>query len=347
MPQSTPSTASVHTRSSPLRWKILPGAELTAYELELLTGQQIPQALKLRLIQEGQDRLIELEPPLQGESLLRLDGRGKRRQDLGIFRILSILEAFQDAEERLLRPSFDYLSLDSIFLYKDKLTLPLLPLGPGQALRLPAQQIYPEFWSAWAEFYRVQKELAALGRRVAGPGQYKKLARLFQEALTSFSYQRASLQASRPLRWQDPASTQEVTCPPGEGVGAELFYLGPDYQPGPKKKRLALILGQEFILGRDPAFADLCFRDPWMGRQHARFIRQSGYFYLEDLASLNGTFVDGRRLLRHENLLLPDSCELRLGKTRLGFQVLGTSPTWCQRAGHPRHPSQAQYRLGH
>lgn len=345
---SSPSPAfAARARSGPPCWKILPGADLTAYELELLAGQHIPQALKLRLVQDGPDRLITVEPPLQGECLLRLDGRGKRQQDLGLFRILSILEVFQDAEERLLRPSFDYLSLDSIYLYKGKLTLPILPLGPGQALRLPAQQIYSEFWSAWAEFYQVQKELAELGRRLAGPGQYRKLAKLFQEALANSSYQAGRFRGTKPLRWQDPCSTQELACPPGEGSGAELFYLGPDDRPGPQKKRLALILGQEFILGRDPAFADLCFHDPWIGRQHARFIRESGYFYLEDLASLNGTFVDGRRLLRHENLLLPDRCDLRLGKTHLGFQVLGTQPTWYQRAGHPHHLSQAQYRPGH
>lgn len=333
----------------PHRWKILPGVQLASYELELLADQQIPQALRVRLVEVGQDRYLDLEPPPQAISLLELDGRGRRQQDLGLFRLLRILEAFQDAEERLLRPNFDYLSLDSIYLRQDQLYLPILPLGPGQAIRLVDRERggYLDFWSAWGAFYGVQTALGELGRKLAGPGQYKKLKRLFQEALQRSTYRAGSLGRPRKTPWKDPSTTQELACPPGESLAAELYYLGPDYRPGFQKKRLALILGQEFVIGRDPAFADLCFHDPWMGRQQARFLRQAGYFYLEDLASLNGTFVDGRRLLRHESLLLPDCCELRLGKTRLGFQVLGSQATWSQRAGH-RHPrGQGQYRLDH
>lgn len=331
----------------PLRWKILPGADLVAYELELLTDQQLPPALRLQLLPGEEGKILELTPPPQGRSLIQLDGAGPRQQDLGLFRILSILEAFQLAEERLLRPSFDYVSLDSIFLDQARLSLPILPVGPKQAIRLPAQQIYPEFWASWADFYQVQQELAELGRRLAGPGQYRHLQNLLREALSRSGYPSRGEQKNLSSFGQDPSYTEELPRLAGEDQVAELCFPPSARRPGQKKQRLALIVGQEFILGRDPAFADLCFHDPWLGRQHARILRQGGYFYLEDLASLNGTFVDGRRLLRHESLLLPDYCTLSLGKTRLTFQVLGSRTTWYQRDGLPHRPGPAQYRLGH
>lgn len=60
-----------------------------------------------------------------------------------------------------------------------------------------------------------------------------------------------------------------------------------------------------------------------VSRRHARIIRHSGQYFIEDLGSTNGTFVNrGRRLLPGKRHLLQDGDEIIVGKTFLKFQVL-------------------------
>jgi pSer/pThr/pTyr-binding forkhead associated (FHA) protein len=59
----------------------------------------------------------------------------------------------------------------------------------------------------------------------------------------------------------------------------------------------------EFIIGRDVR-CDAYIADDSVSRQHARILRKEDAFILEDLGSINGTFLDGVPIL---------SCTLRDG----------------------------------
>src|ERR1700739_1633907 len=52
---------------------------------------------------------------------------------------------------------------------------------------------------------------------------------------------------------------------------------------------------EAFILGRDPQ-CDQPLDDPLVSWHHARITRSGNTIYVEDLSSLNGTFVDGVRV---------------------------------------------------
>jgi hypothetical protein len=60
-----------------------------------------------------------------------------------------------------------------------------------------------------------------------------------------------------------------------------------------------------------------------VSRRHARIINQNGQFYIEDLGSTNGTFINrGRRLLPGHRQMLQSGDEIIVGKTFLKFQIL-------------------------
>ena len=64
-------------------------------------------------------------------------------------------------------------------------------------------------------------------------------------------------------------------------------------------------------------------QDAKVSRRHAKILRKNGYYFIEDLGSTNGTYVNrGRRLLPGTAQALKDGDEVIVGKTFLRFKVL-------------------------
>lgn len=62
--------------------------------------------------------------------------------------------------------------------------------------------------------------------------------------------------------------------------------------------------------------------DAKVSRRHARIVRRNGMYFVEDLGSTNGTYVNrGRRLLPGNPQSLNDGDEVIVGKTFLRFQI--------------------------
>ncbi len=68
-------------------------------------------------------------------------------------------------------------------------------------------------------------------------------------------------------------------------------------------------------IGRSP-HSDLFLDDVTVSRHHARIIRDDEGYLVEDLNSLNGTYVNRKRIERHR---LTDGDELQIGKFKLAF----------------------------
>jgi pSer/pThr/pTyr-binding forkhead associated (FHA) protein len=73
--------------------------------------------------------------------------------------------------------------------------------------------------------------------------------------------------------------------------------------------------GERTTIGRSPE-CDIFLDDVTVSRRHAVLRRADDGFTIEDLGSLNGTFVNRRRI---ESAKLADGDELQIGKYRLTF----------------------------
>jgi pSer/pThr/pTyr-binding forkhead associated (FHA) protein len=72
---------------------------------------------------------------------------------------------------------------------------------------------------------------------------------------------------------------------------AKIFFVGLDGT----EKSYRLQTHRPFTVGRDPG-NDIILRDPKVSRHHAEIVFERGFFVLHDLASANGTYVNGKRI---------------------------------------------------
>jgi FHA domain len=98
-------------------------------------------------------------------------------------------------------------------------------------------------------------------------------------------------------------------------IGVLSPLLGSDLDP-------VYLTGATVSIGRDEA-ATVQLRDPLISRQHARITRDGDAFRVEDLGSINGTFVDGVPVVTCQ---LHDGDTLQVGQTLFYFDRLYVRP---------------------
>lgn len=73
--------------------------------------------------------------------------------------------------------------------------------------------------------------------------------------------------------------------------------------------------GERFTIGRSPD-SDVFLDDVTVSRAHAVVVRRADGLHIDDLGSLNGTYVNRRRIESHR---LEDGDELQVGKYKLTY----------------------------
>jgi hypothetical protein len=73
--------------------------------------------------------------------------------------------------------------------------------------------------------------------------------------------------------------------------------------------------GERTVIGRSPD-CDIFLDDVTVSRKHALLVNEGGRFRIEDQGSLNGTFVNKKRI---DSAPLANGDELQIGKYRLAF----------------------------
>jgi len=113
---------------------------------------------------------------------------------------------------------------------------------------------------------------------------------------------------------------------------------------GPGSGREEVLSSEVVVIGRSNA-SHIALDDAQVSRQHAEFKQQAGRWYVHDLGSANGTFVNERRLSPTDIVALHPGDRLRLGQNiELSFEIVhepvSAVPSFAQTYGEesPPHP---------
>jgi len=138
-----------------------------------------------------------------------------------------------------------------------------------------------------------------------GANYCQKCGALLAEAVeaegdTTAAYQ---LEESGELK---PVDVEEI-----EGDGATLAIRS----GGGRAGEVFALDGERMTIGRSPD-AEVFLDDVTVSRNHALVVRRRDGLYVDDLGSLNGTYVNRHRIESHR---LSDGDELQVGKYKLTF----------------------------
>lgn len=87
------------------------------------------------------------------------------------------------------------------------------------------------------------------------------------------------------------------------------------HSPVDREGEIMALGGDVVTVGRSPQ-SDMFLDDVTVSRHHARILIDEDGYTIEDLNSLNGTYVNRKRIERHQ---LFDGDELQIGKFKLSF----------------------------
>ncbi|MDR1812254.1 MAG: FHA domain-containing protein [Candidatus Fibromonas sp.] len=83
-------------------------------------------------------------------------------------------------------------------------------------------------------------------------------------------------------------------------------------------KQVVPIPEKGLVVGRD-SFCDLRLTDEFVSMQHCKILFENGIFFLEDLGSTNGTFIDGTEV--EEKSILNEGQNIQIGITVMKAKV--------------------------
>ncbi len=123
---------------------------------------------------------------------------------------------------------------------------------------------------------------------------------------------------------QDAEDTEGIEGTEGEtelldgGPGGDMpAYL--EYYENGRLTRVPIGTGNGVIVGRLQTEVDLAIKNPKVGKIHARFFCQGGQYFVVDINSKNGTYINGNGMRIESNLphLLHDKDRIMLADSEL------------------------------
>lgn len=197
------------------------------------------------------------------------------------------------------------------------------PSAAGKKLTCPncGAQLEPD--SSFCDMCGNRIEAPAQGAPSPQPPQQDQWQQPPQQPQQPDQWQPPQQQPPTPSWQQQPQPQPQPPVQPEAGMQARLIVQGTNATlPFPPGK-------QQVIIGReDPVssiFPEIDLTDHGgdeggVSRKHARIYQQGDQFYIEDLQSVNYTFVNQEKVLPGQPHALKSGDEIRLGRVKLTFQ---------------------------
>ena len=122
-------------------------------------------------------------------------------------------------------------------------------------------------------------------------------------------------------RAEPDVGSQTTFVPIGDVRSAAPQDVALLVEQSPDTRQVRQRIGVErfpFSIGRSTEL-DLCIQDPGLSRRHVNLDYREGRFYLNDLGSSNGSFVNGRQLISNQSEPLQVNDTLQIGRTLIRF----------------------------
>lgn len=133
-------------------------------------------------------------------------------------------------------------------------------------------------------------------------------------------------------KWDDYADLSSIIIRPEEACDSPTMYLGEErgnygrkycLQGEGENESRRIVLGESrIILGKNKEAVDEIIEGEGVSRMHAFISKEEDGYYLEDLNSLNGTFVNGERLIYKERVCLKENDRITIGGKSFCFCLL-------------------------
>ena len=115
----------------------------------------------------------------------------------------------------------------------------------------------------------------------------------------------------------DPTMNKEK---PSASIPVSPAYLvGTTSQSSKTRPQTSIIWVEDFLIGSDELFCDLMLNDQSVSYRHARILHREDVYFVVDLSSANGTFLNDKRLYSYEEAPLQNNDSLCFGKCRFTF----------------------------
>ena len=72
------------------------------------------------------------------------------------------------------------------------------------------------------------------------------------------------------------------------------------------------VKGRELLIGKQTTLVDAVIPEETVSRIHARLFKRNNMYYISDMGSRNGTFVDGRPVVGRDEVPLTEGAHVRI-----------------------------------
>lgn len=125
--------------------------------------------------------------------------------------------------------------------------------------------------------------------------------------------QEEDLEKKEPGSQREPDPEQTVLLTDYERKQPAFPRLQPEETAHHQNLPILTLDGDQLLLGYQSPVCDKVIPDPTVSRIHARIFRRDGEFYLSDLNSRNGTFIEGRQISPGEEIHLTKGLTITFG----------------------------------